>query len=285
MKFNIVIAATTCSVVMALLVVGAYGENILFFHPMSTYSHRISVWPLVKKLVEKGHQITFISPYPSKTPLKNVTDIVPEPMSSFVLKYIHSDLDISKKVDGTMALLQDTAPIAGAMTCEMLFESPEIQTWLGKEPHYDLVVVDWFVSECGIGLAYKFKAKYMFYAAAVMIPGFYELFGIVPDTASVPEFDHHFSTKMTFWERIVNTLQPLVWRYKMSGYYDKVTNILREKLNVSDMPHVKELAKNASLVMWSEEVLDGYPMPITPNFIRVGGMHCQEKIKPLPKVI
>lgn len=76
------------------------GENILFFHPVSTYSHRISVWPLVKKLVEKGHQITFISPFDNKTPLPNVTDIKPEPMSSFVMKYIHGDLDISKRIDG-----------------------------------------------------------------------------------------------------------------------------------------------------------------------------------------
>ena len=109
------------------LIIGGNGENILFFHPVSTYSHRISVWPLVQKLVAKGHQITFISPYPSKVPLANVTDIVPEPMSSFVLKYIHSDLDISKKVDGTMALLQDNAPMAGGMTCEMLFQSEEVK--------------------------------------------------------------------------------------------------------------------------------------------------------------
>lgn len=279
---RVIIAAF--AVILSLSISDSNAENILFFHPISTYSHRISVWPLVQKLVAKGHQITFISPYPCKTPLQNVTEINPEPMSSFVLKYIHGDLDISRRVDGTMDKMQDNGPIAATATCELLFESPDIQKWLASNPKIDLVVVDWFFSECSIGLAYKFKAKYMFYAAAVMIPGFYELFGIVPDTASIPEFEYHFSTEMTLWERIINTLQPLVWRYKTQGYLDHITEFLREKLNVSDMPNVRELAKNASLVLWSEEVVDGYPMPITPNFVRVGGMHCQEKANPLPKV-
>lgn len=92
----------------------------------------------------------------------------------------------------------------------------------------------------------------MFYASSCMIPGFWELLGVVPDTASVPEYEHHYPTDMTFLERVVNTLQPLIWRWKLSGYYTEITNSLRKQLNLSDMPHIKDLAKNVSLVSVDE---------------------------------
>ncbi|ODM95813.1 UDP-glucuronosyltransferase 1-3 [Orchesella cincta] len=217
--------------VQIFLIPNGHSENILFFHPVSTYSHRISVWPLVQRLVAKGHQITFISPYPNKTPLANVTDLVPEPMSSFVHQYIH----------------------------------------------------DWFMSDCALGLAYKFKAKTMYYAASCLTPLYYELYGIVPDTASIPEFEYHYRSPMSFYERFVTTIQPLVWTYKMSTSHDAITEIIREKLNVPEMPNIRKLAENTSLILLAEYVIDGYPQPLTPNIISVGGMHCQAKINPLPK--
>ena len=52
------------------------GANILFFFGMSTYSHRVPVWPLVEKLADKGHNITFLQPFANKSPHPKVTEIV-----------------------------------------------------------------------------------------------------------------------------------------------------------------------------------------------------------------
>jgi len=52
------------------------GANILFFFGMSTYSHGVAAWPLVEKLANRGHNITFLHPYANKTPHPKVTEIV-----------------------------------------------------------------------------------------------------------------------------------------------------------------------------------------------------------------
>src|SRR5689334_20755883 len=55
-------------------------SNILFFWAVSGYSHRVAIWPLVEKLADKGHKITFLSQYEPKTPKPhpNISEMVPE---------------------------------------------------------------------------------------------------------------------------------------------------------------------------------------------------------------
>jgi len=65
------------------------GANILFFFGMSTYSHRLAVWPLVEKLAEKGHNITFLQPFPNKTPHPNVTEIVSPIQFAWLMEYLN----------------------------------------------------------------------------------------------------------------------------------------------------------------------------------------------------
>lgn len=117
-----------------------------------------------------------------------------------------------------------------------------------------------------------------------MVGTFYETFGFVPDTAGIPDFEHHYTPPMTFWERADNALQPLIWKYKMIAYFDELGKLVREKYNIPDMPPMEDIVRNASLMMWSESIIEGYPHTLPPNWINVGGMHCEENPKPLPKV-
>lgn len=56
------------------------GAKILFYFAVAGPSHRISAWPIIEKLAQ-NHQVTFVSPYPSKNKnpsQPNITDYVPE---------------------------------------------------------------------------------------------------------------------------------------------------------------------------------------------------------------
>lgn len=144
------------------------GENIVFFHPTGSYSHRVSLWPLVKRLVNDGHHITFISSYPPKDPLPNVTELIPEQMAKYINDYMQGgDLDITKRISGQLEPCYNHGPRMGLFSCEKFLEDPAVKTWLKTEPKVDLVILDWFMSECILGLAYKNNAPFILYASTV----------------------------------------------------------------------------------------------------------------------
>ena len=49
--------------------------KILTIYHIPTGSHYILASRLVKEIAKKGHEVTFITPYPSKMPVKNVKEI------------------------------------------------------------------------------------------------------------------------------------------------------------------------------------------------------------------
>lgn len=272
--------------IVALLIGNAFvkAENIAFFHPTGSYSHRVSLWPLVKRLVENGHQITFISSYPPKDPLPNVTEIVPEQMAKYINDYMQGgDLDVTKRISGELEPCYHHGPRMGMFSCQKFLDDPVVKDWLATNPKIDLFIVDWFISECILGLAYKLNAPFIFYAPTVMVGTFYETFGFVPDTAGIPDFEHHHTPPMTFMQRLDNMLQPLIWKYKMIAYYEELGALIKDKFNVPDMPPLEQFVRNASLMMWSETVIEGYPHILPPNWITVGGMHCIENPEKLSK--
>lgn len=48
--------------------------------PMCTYSHYLTGFAIAKELAMRGHEVTFVSCYPLKEPIKNFRDIYIEGM-------------------------------------------------------------------------------------------------------------------------------------------------------------------------------------------------------------
>ena len=56
-------------------ILGSECSKILYIHPSLSRSHVIPSQVLAKVLAEKGHEVTFISPYSFGKPIKNVCEI------------------------------------------------------------------------------------------------------------------------------------------------------------------------------------------------------------------
>lgn len=66
------------SIVLNLVIIfvcNGNSANILGIFPIASPSHRILGDALFKELTKRGHHVTMLSPYPSKTPVENYTDI------------------------------------------------------------------------------------------------------------------------------------------------------------------------------------------------------------------
>ena len=70
MKFNCLIF-----VLVAFFAASSRGAKILGFLPFGASSHFTIGQAIVKSLHKVGHEVTMLSPYPQKKPLKNYRDI------------------------------------------------------------------------------------------------------------------------------------------------------------------------------------------------------------------
>lgn len=86
-----------------------HSANIVFYFALSTYSHRIPAWPLVEALADQGHNVTFVSPFPSKSPNPKVNDYVPKKFKEWVdswgdLEDVFENRKMDKEIDAWLIL-------------------------------------------------------------------------------------------------------------------------------------------------------------------------------------
>jgi len=144
------------------------GEKILFFFGLSSYSHRIAVWPLVEELANKGHQVTFLQPHENKMPHPKVKDIVtPVKLAQEMAKMdsIGQRNSFGKRLVQMHGLI---LPVMGAMTYEMILEEESNVKWI-HESKFDLVIMDSLFNDCGLILAHKWGAKTAIYSPSSVL--------------------------------------------------------------------------------------------------------------------
>lgn len=121
------------------------GKNILFFFGMSTYSHRITAWPLATKLAEQGHSVTFLQVYENKSPHPKITEFIPDnvtPMVPFSL------VDLRAKYGKLLVyVMVHYLPEMGASMCDQFLNSSKNIDWVNRQ-HFDLVVLDALFNDC-----------------------------------------------------------------------------------------------------------------------------------------
>jgi glucuronosyltransferase len=98
----------------------------------------------------------------------------------------------------------------------------------------------------------------------------------------VPDEFIHYADKMSFWERTHNTIVSLLKHVgRQLIHVPKQNAAMQKYFNYTDsLPPVWELEYKTSLVLINNHHSFGYPKPLMPNYVQVGGMH----VKPPKKV-
>jgi len=107
--------------------------------------------------------------------------------------------------------------------------------------------------------------------------------GNTAPTSYIPNAMLSYTSRMTFGERLVNTLFNLMWDVGSELYYYPKQEGMKKAFFGDALPYVKDLRKSASLVLVNNHFSLNYPRPLVPAFVEVGGMHVQPPQKPLPK--
>ena len=198
------IASTECS-------------RILFIHPSLSRSHVIPSQILAKLLAQKGHEVTFISPYPQSNKIENIRDIK--------LAASEEEMNILNEVQKLMTESKISFSImAKAMTMLKVFgnetlHAPEIKD-LMENAKFDLVILGYIMNEYLLGLADHFKCPSIVFFPAFSISALDKMVGNPLSPEGSPHILANLRSLDSFKDRLMNFLCSSVDFVLMKNFFD-----------------------------------------------------------------
>lgn len=174
----------------------------------------------------------------------------------------------------------------GSLACELSLQEPSVQELIhSKEESFDLIIIEAFFTDCFLGFAHKFKAPVIQVCSFGGAGWMGDLVGNPNPYSYVPGGFHNFGDRMTFWERLTNTVTGEFERLGRRYYYiPKQDAIARKYFNyTNNLPSISELETSTVIVLVNNHFSLNYPKPLMPNLVQIGGVHIKPPEK-LPEV-
>ncbi|KAI5711279.1 hypothetical protein M8J75_015672 [Diaphorina citri] len=275
-------------VIIAIAVISADSANILAIFPSASYSHQIPLLAVTRSLAQRGHNLTVITPNPSKVPIPNHTDID----ISFSYSFWHTDdskealLSLQRRIDAFELLDQFTSITCTAV--EFQLNSTAVQNFIKyidkEKPKFDLVLYEDIPYPAFLGFLPKIGHPPLVSMLTLSVPCAFDFsFGNVCNPSYVPEVWMGFSDKMTFFERLQNYLFVFVTHYWIkTRVINGQTELARKYFGHTGKPSLEEMTRNRTLLLITSSWLYQFPRPVFPNTIHVGPTHIGDT-KPLPE--
>lgn len=259
--------------------------NILFFFGFSTYSHRLIAWPLVEALAN-NHSVTFFQPDKNKNPNPKVTEINPKLAGvSGKINFLQERLKHGHRK--FLLSLTYKLPELSLSLCDQFLQDKDVLEWI-KNSKFDLIVIDALFNECAYGIAHLHDAKTIIFGTSHPFGWMPDSLGYPSEISWLPELHFSFDLPMNFMQRVLANLSIFYFHIIRHLNFPKIEEILRERLNIPDMPSIPELMANTSLMFTNTHFSEEFARSHPPNVVSIGGMNCKEKseldMNSIPKV-
>ncbi|XP_044733444.1 uncharacterized protein LOC123296047, partial [Chrysoperla carnea] len=258
------------------------GYKILGVFPHGGKSHFFVFAPILRELARKGHEVTVISHFPEKNPLPNYTDISITGAGKIGFNNIPATAFSNGIIDHMLSHIQLSA--GGQRNCEAL-KYPQIQNLIRSNKTFDVILQENFNSDCFMALNYIFKAPSIGLSSCTVMPWLHDRFGIPVNPSYRPMNKLPYGNKMTFYQRVTNTVYYFLHGYLMADILmTKPNDIAVRKYLGANIPSVADIAKNTSLFLINTHYTLNKAWAYPPNVIEISGVHLG-KPKALPSDI
>jgi glucuronosyltransferase len=162
----------------------------------------------------------------------------------------------------------------GIELCNIFLQDEAIQALLSRNHEYDILITSAFMYDCVFGIGYKLNVPIIKMCTYGGTKWMDEWFGNPSPYAYIPGVYHAYTDRMNLWQRVHNTLAEI--HIKLGRIFYVIPQhdaILRKHLNSSNIPSIWELQKSTALLLLNSHFSIGYPRPLMPNIVEVGGMH------------
>lgn len=271
--FPTVIIWTCCSF---LLLVKA--ERVLVLTPVCSKSHKFSFLPIAEALVEKGHLVTLVTPFP-KVNNENVTNL-----TELIVGNVFDDNWFAMKTKNTLQAAKDKLTNFYTLmekAYENLMNNQEFKTII-ESSQVDLVIVDAILSEFTLPIIDHLNVPFIFYSPASGVHWTMDALNAPHEYATVPIGIGDNGSKMTFMERLLNMMfsQTFMLMRKII-LLNKLDNLIRK-----DFPNARpiaEIERDSQLCLLNSHPATAWTRALPPNVIPIVGLHIGPT-KPLPEV-
>lgn len=258
--------------------------NILGMFPVRAYSHFSVLNSIAIELAKHGHNVTVYSRYSNSYETENYKHI--ELKDCFPLKNDNSKYNSVEYISGYSGILGfimyvlDFIPSANDIqSCEPLMQL------INSTDKYDLLLLEAYNGNTDIytGLSYKLNAPYIGVSSTILYPWLSERVGTPDNPSYIPVPYTGFTSKMNFMERIANTGTYLISKIIYDYFSIPRSEAVARKLFGEDMPPLRDLLFNCSLMFTYTHHSISTVRPLAPNVVEMAGTHIDAP-KKLPEV-
>ncbi|XP_017754841.1 PREDICTED: UDP-glucuronosyltransferase 1-9-like [Eufriesea mexicana] len=265
------------SILLALSVCGwCDGLRILGLFPLNGKSHWVMAERLMVSLAERGHEVDVVTHFPLKNPPLNYNQISLEGSLPSVVNNLNASNVTSIKSNDLKLLTY----MAGDQICQLMGH-PKLQSLIKNSPkkQYDVIVLELFMMPCYLAFSRHLKAPIV----GVMTSGFHDWLSSVTGNPHNPSYMPclfaPFSQRMTFWERLQNTLLTNMITWKMKYYLSYQDAYVKKYLGMDVV--IDDLYQDIGAILVNTHHSIGGINPTTSAVIEVGGLHVNENSSPL----
>ncbi|KAH8332258.1 hypothetical protein KR074_012023 [Drosophila pseudoananassae] len=269
-------------IVSLLLCVGlALGANILAVLPSVWKSHYLFGRKLLQELVESpgNHSVTLISPHAARD---GVDWEIPRIRELRIEGLRENWLDMGMSFEAEEMYAQSVMErftrmiYAGTTNVDILLSDPQVRKLLTSGERFDLLIVDLFLSDALLGLAFYYGIPTVAISPTGANSWLNNMFGNPQSSSLDPSNFLPFTEKMNTRQRIVNSLMSTFERLTYNFFHlisqqSVYTNHF--ELLVKELPLYRDLTKNLSLALINSHPGLHYSRAYLPNMVEVGGLH------------
>ncbi|KAE8746862.1 UDP-glycosyltransferase-18, partial [Frankliniella occidentalis] len=241
--------------------------RILVAMPWNNYSHMQVVYPVVRALCARGHEVVLLSRVPMPPPLP----------ANF--KFVQ--LDFNSPAQQISAPFRDAYNILalGLDHCQLLLGQEPVQRLLQGGPggapaeRFDLVITELFFTDCYVALAHRLGAPHLFVNSGPLPPWGYARFGVPSNPAHVAAFSLPVTDDMPFAARLQNAA---LWAANAALYhlwFAPREQAVVDALVPAGTPPLARLLPDAAMLLLNTHPALSPARPLPPNVVEVGGLH------------
>lgn len=284
MKFLYAVLSCVC-VLSSFQIENVQSAKILSFSFMSSKSHKITYEPLLRELARRGHQVTVLSPISTKneTNFVNIPTVDPEELFKNAPNFFEMKMSLSPIV---AAFFNPFLMMANMLVpvCNLGYDLPIINKVL--EEKWDLIFFTPLFNECLYGLVHKLNTTTVIYAQTTVPTWIADNLGSPNPPSHTSSMLVGYEERMTLRERMFNVFRSIFdWAVMNWYYFPTMEAIYRKALNDPNLPGIKEIERNTSIVLMNSQISFNSPRPYLPDLIEVGGLHLVPPQPVEPKVI
>lgn len=262
-----------------------YCYNFLFVNDFPTKSSFTFLKPIMRSLTSKGHNLTVITNFPLEEPLPNYKEILIDGASILGDAPIVNNL---AHIESVQLLYRYITPLAltefSNKLCELLFTTNAVEELYNEKVKYDVIFLHIFHSECIFAIAKKMERPIIGFHSTILAPWVADKLALPLNPAVVPSNFLPFSTKMTFCERVHNSI--VTWGHILFNRYYMAPSdkeVVKKYFGDEEAEQVQKVSGNISLILLNTHYTVNLPRVMLPNVVEIGGIHIR-KAKDVPKV-